>query len=132
MDWIGGATEAASAGHDVVMTPESDCYLDHYQSRDHAKEPRAIGGFLPLRKVYAFEPIPAKLAAQFQEHILGAQGNLWTEYVPNLRHAEYMIFPRECGPGGSDLVARGGAQPGRFPAPPGSGRKAPGRDGCQL
>jgi hexosaminidase len=95
MDWIGGATEGASAGHDVVMTPESDCYLDHYQSQDHAKEPRAIGGFLPLRKVYGFEPIPAKLAAQYQEHILGAQGNLWTEYVPNLRHAQYMIFPRE-------------------------------------
>jgi len=95
MDWIGGATEAATAGHDVVMTPESDCYLDHYQSRDHAKEPRAIGGFLPLRKVYAFNPIPAKLAPEFQDHILGAQGNLWTEYVPNLRHAQYMIFPRE-------------------------------------
>src|SRR5208282_4413402 len=96
MDWIGGATEGASAGHDVVMTPTDFCYLDYYQSRDHAKEPRAIGGFLPLGKVYAFEPIPANLPSQFQQHILGAQGNLWTEFVPNLRHAEYMIFPREC------------------------------------
>jgi hexosaminidase len=95
MDWIGGATEGATAGHDVVMTPEKDCYLDHYQSKDHAKEPRAIGGFLPLRNIYAFDPIPAKLAPEFQQHILGAQGNLWTEYIPNLRHAEYMIFPRE-------------------------------------
>jgi hexosaminidase len=95
MDWIGGATEGASAGHDVVMTPEADCYLDHYQSRDHAKEPLAIGGFLPLRKIYGFDPIPAKLAPEFQSHILGAQGNLWAEYIPNLRHAEYMIFPRE-------------------------------------
>ena len=95
MDWIGGAVEAASAGHDVIMTPESDCYLDHYQSRDHSTEPRAIGGFLPLRQIYEFDPIPAKLAPEFQSHILGAQGNLWTEYIPNLRHAEYMIFPRE-------------------------------------
>jgi hexosaminidase len=96
MDWIGGAVEAATAGHDVVMTTEDLCYLDHYQSLDHSKEPRAIGGFLPVRKMYAFDPIPAKLPPPFQTHILGAQGNLWTEYVPNLRHAEYMIFPREC------------------------------------
>jgi hexosaminidase len=95
MDWIGGATEGAREGHDVVMTPEADCYLDHYQSRDQAKEPRAIGGFLPLRAIYAFEPIPKNLEAEFQPHILGAQGNLWTEFIPNLRHAEYMIFPRE-------------------------------------
>jgi hexosaminidase len=99
MDWIGGATEGASAGHDVVMTPDSHCYLDHYQSHNRAKEPRAIGGMagsvLTLRKVYGFEPIPAKLAPEFQRHILGAQGNLWTEFVPNLRHAQYMIFPRE-------------------------------------
>jgi hexosaminidase len=95
MDWIGGATEGASAGHDVVMTPEGFCYLDHYQSKDHAKEPLAIGGFLPLSKIYGFDPIPASLAPEFQQHILGAQGNLWAEYIPNLRHAEYMIFPRE-------------------------------------
>jgi hexosaminidase len=95
MDWIGGATEGAQAGHDVVMTPTGNCYLDYYQSQDQAKEPRAIGGFLPLRKVYDFEPIPAKLEAPYQEHILGGQGNLWTEYVPNVRHAQYMIFPRE-------------------------------------
>jgi hexosaminidase len=96
MDWIGGATEGARDGHDVVMTPESDCYLDHYQSRDHNKEPRAIGGFLPLSKIYAFDPIPKKLEPEFQPHILGAQGNLWSEFIPNLRHAEYMIFPREA------------------------------------
>ncbi|MGO9585244.1 MAG: beta-N-acetylhexosaminidase [Limisphaerales bacterium] len=96
MDWIGGAVEAASAGHDVVMTPMADCYLDHYQSKDHATEPRALGGFLPLDQVYSFEPIPANLAPQYQRHILGAQGNLWTEYIPSLSHAEYMVFPREC------------------------------------
>ena len=99
MDWIGGATEAASAGHDVVLSPASPvdyAYLDHYQSRDQSAEPWAIGGFLPLRQVYSFEPMPKKLAPEFQPHILGGQGNLWTEFVPNLRHAEYMIFPREC------------------------------------
>jgi hexosaminidase len=96
MDWIGGATEAATEGHDVVMSPTKYCYLDYYQSTNHTTEPRAIGGFLPLNKVYSFEPIPADLPAQFQAHILGAQGNLWTEYVASLSHAEYMIFPREC------------------------------------
>jgi hexosaminidase len=94
MDWIGGGREAASAGHDVVMSPTANCYFDYYQSRDHSTEPRAIGGFLPLQKVYALEPVPAGLAPEFEKHILGAQGNLWTEYVPNLMHAEYMIFPR--------------------------------------
>ncbi|HEY3852873.1 MAG TPA: beta-N-acetylhexosaminidase [Verrucomicrobiae bacterium] len=96
MDWIGGAVEAASAGHDVVMTTQKYCYLDHYQSKDHVKEPKAIGGFLPLREVYSFDPIPHDLPAEFQSHILGPQGNLWAEYIPNIRHAEYMIFPREA------------------------------------
>lgn len=96
MDWIGGGLEAASAGHDVVMTPTSNCYFDYCQSRDRAAEPLAIGGFLPLQKVYDFEPIPANLPPEFDKHILGAQGNLWTEYVANMKHAEYMIFPREC------------------------------------
>jgi hexosaminidase len=80
MDWIGGATEAASAGHDVVMSPNANCYFDYYQNQDHSTEPRAFGCFLPLAKVYAFEPIPADLAPQFHGHILGAQGNVWTEY----------------------------------------------------
>jgi hexosaminidase len=96
MDWIGGASEAAGAGHDVVMSPTRYCYLDHYQSKDQAAEPRAIGGFLPLKQVYAVETVPPRLAPEFQSHILGGQGNLWTEYVSSLRHAEYMIFPREC------------------------------------
>ena len=96
MDWIGGATQATGEGHDVVMTPTSHCYFDSYQSTNHATEPWAIGGFTPLEKVYGFEPMPENLAAQFQPHILGAQGNLWTEYIPNFRHAEYMIFPRAC------------------------------------
>ncbi|MDR3378634.1 MAG: beta-N-acetylhexosaminidase [Verrucomicrobiae bacterium] len=94
MDWIGGGKEAAKAGHDVVMTPTSRCYFDYFQSTNHEGEPHAIGGYLPLKKVYTFEPLPEGLSPEAQGHILGAQGNLWTEYVPNFRHAEYMIFPR--------------------------------------
>jgi hexosaminidase len=96
MDWIGGAVEAATTGHDVVMTPNDDLYLDHYQSEDVAVEPRAIGGYLPLKHVYQYEPVPNDLPAQFDAHILGAQGNLWTEYVESLPYVEYMAFPRLC------------------------------------
>jgi len=98
MDWIGGATEAAGAGHDVVMSPTAYCYLDFYQSSNRAAEPKAAGWgrTLTLDKVYSFDPIPTNLPPQLQSHILGAQGNLWAEWVPNLKHAEYMIFPREC------------------------------------
>ena len=96
MDWIGGAVEAASAGHDVVMTPLADCYFDHYQSTNHSTEPYAIGGYLPLAQVYAYDPMPAGLATEYQRHILGVQANIWTEYMPSLRHVEYMAFPRLC------------------------------------
>jgi hexosaminidase len=97
MDWIGGAVEAAGAGHDVVMSPADPvdyAYFDHYQSKDHSTEPRGIGGYLPLSRVYEFEPIPAKISASDQHHILGGQANLWTEYIPNFRHVEYMVYPR--------------------------------------
>ncbi len=98
MDWIGGATEAARAGHDVVMSPTGYCYFDFYQSADHAAEPPAAtwAPSLLLSRVYSFDPMPTNLPEEFQSHILGTQGNLWTEHVPNLKHAEYMIFPREC------------------------------------
>jgi hexosaminidase len=96
MDWIGGAVEAASAGHDVVMTPLADCYFDHYQSTNHTMEPHAIGGYLPLSQVYAFEPIPEAISEKDRGHILGAQANLWTEYVASMKHVEYMTFPRIC------------------------------------
>lgn len=97
MSWRGieGGIAAAKAGHDVVMTPTSHCYLDYYQS-DHPEEPLAIGGFLPLAKVYAQEPIPAELTADEAKHILGTQGNLWTEYIPTLEKLHYMAFPRMC------------------------------------
>jgi hexosaminidase len=94
MDWVGGATEAAIAGHDVVMSPLNDCYFDHYQSLDHSTEPYAIGGYLPLRQVYQFEPIPTNLPAAYQGHILGVQANVWTEYMPSFKHVQYMVFPR--------------------------------------
>ncbi len=98
MDWIGGAADAAASGHDVVMSPTAYCYLDFYQSTNRAAEPMGAtwGGALTLRKVYSYDPMPTNLPEQFQSHILGTQGNLWTEHVPNLKHAEYMIFPREC------------------------------------
>ena len=98
MDWIGGAKEAAEAGHDVVMTPTSHCYFDFYQSTNQAAEPKAAGwgATLTLAKMYSFEPMPTNVPPALQAHILGAQGNLWTEQVPNFRHAEYMTFPRAC------------------------------------
>jgi len=98
MDWIGGAEEAANAGHDVVMSPTAYCYLDYYQSSNHTAEPRAAGWAPPLTlsKMYSFDPMPKNLPPELQPHILGLQGNLWTECVPSFKHAEYMIFPRSC------------------------------------
>jgi hexosaminidase len=94
MDWIGGGAESAASGHDVVMSPTKFCYFDHYQSTNRAAEPKAIGGYLPLKKVYEFNPMPENLAPELRSHVLGAQANLWTEYIPNLRQVEYMMFPR--------------------------------------
>ena len=98
MSWRGtdGGIAAAQAGHDVVMTPGSHTYFDHYQSLDTTREPLAIGGFLPLDTVYSYEPVPDVLTAEQGRHVLGAQGQLWTEYVPDPKQAEYMVFPRLC------------------------------------
>lgn len=98
MSWRGmeGGIEAVKAGHDVVMTPTEYCYLDYYQSEDIKNEPPAIGAFLPLEKAYAFDPVPHELSSIEATHILGLQGNLWTEFVPTPRQAEYMLFPRAC------------------------------------
>lgn len=97
MSWRGmdGGIAAARQGHDVVMSPTSSAYLDYYQG-DPRFEPPAIGGFLPLATVYAFEPIPPELSAQEAVHILGGQANLWTEYVATPEHASYMMWPRLC------------------------------------
>lgn len=95
MSWRGfnGGKEAAELGHDVVMCPTSYCYFDYYQANPDF-EPEAIGGFLPLKKVYSFEPVPEGLAPDKVKYILGAQGNVWTEYIPTPEHAEYMALPR--------------------------------------
>lgn len=96
MDWIGGGIEAATNGHYVVMSPTKYAYFDHYQSTNQTAEPKAIGGYLPLSRVYAFEPIPPKIPVEFQGQILGGQANLWTEYVPSFSRVQYMVFPRIC------------------------------------
>lgn len=96
MSWRGmdGGIAAAKSGHDVVMAPGSHTYFDHYQSRDKKAEPLAIGGFTPIDSVYALEPIPAVLTPEQAKHILGFQAQLWSEYIPNPKHLEYMAYPR--------------------------------------
>ena len=95
MSWRGtsGGIQAAQAGNNVIMTPNTYCYLDYYQSKDTDNEPFGIGGFLPVEKTYTFDPY-AGLNEEQQQYILGVQGNLWTEYVATLEHAEYMLLPR--------------------------------------
>jgi hexosaminidase len=95
MSWRGmeGGIAAARQGHDVIMTPGSHVYFDHYQDRPE-NEPLAIGGLTPLSQVYEFEPVPAELNAEEAQHILGAQANLWTEYIATWDYAEYMAYPR--------------------------------------
>jgi len=82
MSWRGqtGGITAAQAGHDVVMAPTSHTYFDYYQGPKQA-EPRAIGGYIPLKTAYEFEPIPAELSAEQAKHVLGGQGQLWGEYI---------------------------------------------------
>jgi len=95
MSWRGeqGGIEAAKQGHQVVMSPTSYCYFDYYQSSHHS-EPLAIGGFLPLEKVYEYSPIPSELSAEEAKFVLGGQANVWTEYIPTFDHVEYMVYPR--------------------------------------
>jgi hexosaminidase len=95
MSWRGdaGGIEAAKQHHDVIMTPNSHAYLDYYQA-DPLTQPLAIGGFLPLWKVYSYNPTPSVLTPDEARHILGFQGNLWTEYISTASQAEYMAFPR--------------------------------------
>ncbi len=95
MSWRGtkGGIEAAKQKHYVVMTPTTYCYFDYYQS-GHPSEPIAIGGFLPLEKVYKFNPIPKELSKSAETYILGGQANLWTEYIASMEHLEYMTYPR--------------------------------------
>jgi len=98
MDWLGNAATAARTGHDVVMSPTAYCYFDFYQSTNHAVEPKAASwhNALTLAQVYSYDPMPTNLPPELQPHILGTQANLWTEWIPNLAHVEYMYFPRAC------------------------------------
>jgi hexosaminidase len=98
MSWRGtdGGIAAARQKHNVVMTPGKPCYFEHYQSKDKDKEPLAIGGYNPLDSVYNYEPTPKMLASDEKERIMGAQGNVWTEYIPDFSHVEYMSVPRMC------------------------------------
>lgn len=95
MSWRGtdGGIQASAMGFDVIMTPNTYCYFDYYQSEDQDKEPFGIGGFLPWDKVYSYEPLEGLNDSQ-QKHILGVQANLWTEYVATPEHLEYMLLPR--------------------------------------
>ena len=95
MSWRGsaGGIKAAQLGHDVIMTPNDYCYFDYYQSEDTRHEPFAIGGFVPLEKVYSLNPT-ASLTEEQAKHILGTQANLWTEYIPTSEQVEYMVLPR--------------------------------------
>jgi hexosaminidase len=94
MSWRGeeGGIAAAKEQHTVVMTPGSHCYFDHSQSAN--EDSVTIGSYLPLHKVYGYEPVPAALSADEAKYVLGAQGNVWTEYITNLRKLDYMVFPR--------------------------------------
>lgn len=95
MSWRGegGGIAAAKKGHDVLMTPSNYLYFDSYQANP-TTQPEAIGGFLPLQRVYSYEPINKELTAAQAKYILGIQANLWTEYIPTTEQVEYMVFPR--------------------------------------
>ena len=96
MSWRGedGAVAAAKQYHKVILTPNNYCYFDHYQSEDTENEPLAIGGYTPLVEVYGYNPIPKELNEEETDYVLGAQGNVWTEYILTPEHVEYMVFPR--------------------------------------
>ncbi len=97
MSWRGidGGIAAARAGHDAVMSPTSHMYFDYFQGPPRS-EPHAIGGFVPLDKVYGYEPVPSVLNDTEAKHILGVQGNIWGEYIATTSYMEYMAWPRGC------------------------------------
>ena len=95
MSWRGeeGGIAAVTSGHRAIMTPGAYCYLDSYQDAPYS-QPEAIGGYLPLKKVYSYNPVPASLTAEQAKLVYGVQGNLLVEYIPTPEHVEYMIYPR--------------------------------------
>ena len=98
MSWRGetGGIEAACQGHDVVMAPAHSVYFDYYQSEPKEDKHLAFGGMTRLDQVYAYNPVPDEMPKKYQHHVLGAQGQIWTEYIPTMDHVEYMGFPRIC------------------------------------
>ena len=96
MSWRGegGGIEAAKQHHDVIMTPNTYLYFDYYQTKDTENEPMAIGGYLPLERVYSYEPMPRSLTQEEQKYIVGVQANHWTEYIPTFSQLQYMALPR--------------------------------------
>ena len=94
--WRGveGGIEAAKQGHDCIMSPTTFMYFDYYQTKYTDDEPLAIGGYVPVEKVYSFEPVNDTLSTDVKKHIIGVQANLWSEYVPTFSHVEYMELPR--------------------------------------
>ncbi len=96
MSWRGteGGIEAARKGHDVIMTPQHYMYFNYYQSDDIANEPLSNGGYLPVEYVYDYQPLPSELTPEQQQHIIGVQANIWTEYIASFSHVQYMALPR--------------------------------------
>lgn len=98
MSWRGsdGGIKASKMGHDVIMTPNSHFYFDYYQAKDTENEPFGIGGYIPIEKVYSYDPFTEITDPQARNHILGVQANVWTEYMTTDEHLEYMILPRQA------------------------------------
>ncbi|MBQ3248564.1 MAG: beta-N-acetylhexosaminidase [Alistipes sp.] len=95
MSWRGeeGGIAAAAAGHDAIMSPHGYCYIDAPQDAPYS-QPESIGGYLPLDKVYSYEPAPESMDAAVRDHIIGVQANLWAEFIPTDEHYEHMLWPR--------------------------------------
>ena len=117
MSWRGvkGGIEAAAKGFDAIMTPYTFLYFDYYQSRERDKEPLCIGDYLPLDKVYSYEPYEGMTEGS-ESHILGVQANLWTEYIATEEHLEYMLLPRMCALSEIQWCAADAKDYGRFSA----------------
>lgn len=117
MSWRGtkGGIQAVEKGMDVVMSPNTYLYLDYYQSREQDKEPLAIGKYLPIEKVYSYEPMEG-MPEDEGSHVLGIQANLWTEYIPTPDRLEYMLLPRLCAASEVAWVAADAKDYGRFDA----------------
>jgi hexosaminidase len=95
MSWRGtkGGIKAVEKGFDVVMSPNTYCYIDWYQTKERDKEPYRIGKYLPIEVVYGYEPMEG-MPGNGEDHIYGVQANLWSEFLPSIADMEYMLLPR--------------------------------------